>query len=479
MTFNSIRFAFFFVIVYAVYLLLMKRLRWQNVMLLLASFVFYGWWDWRFLFLLWLSILIDYFCAMWIEDSEDPKRRKMIIATSVASQLTLLGFFKYYNFFTYNLQSALDSFGLHVPLYHLNVILPVGISFYTFQTMSYSLDVYYRRIRASRSLIDFALYVSFFPHLVAGPIQRTDLLTQLKKERVITRDNIVQGIHFCFWGFFLKIFVADNLAHMVDPIFQSAPPYKGSDVLLATYAFAFQVYGDFAGYSLVALGCAKMMGVHLMFNFKRPYFSKNISEFWRRWHISLSSWFRDYMFSPYYMSIDKSPKYRNLSYKARHNLIFFISLMVTELLLGFWHGANWNFGLFGLYHALLIWLYYAFRKHWDRLPGALQIILTFQLVCYGWLIFRVRSIPQLWHMTSALFFNFQIPASTVLESTIVQMIAFTFIVVLIEIYEARNDEMLAIVKWPVPARLFLYVTFFCLMAIWGNFEERQFIYFQF
>jgi alginate O-acetyltransferase complex protein AlgI len=148
-------------------------------------------------------------------------------------------------------------------------------------------------------------------------------------------------------------------------------------------------------------------------------------------------------------------------------------------LLGFWHGANWNFGLFGLYHALLIWLYYAFRKHWDRLPGALQIILTFQLVCYGWLIFRVRSIPQLWHMTSALFFNFQIPASTVLESTIVQMIAFTFIVVLIEIYEARNDEMLAIVKWPVPARLFLYVTFFCLMAIWGNFEERQFIYFQF
>ena len=480
MTFNSSVFAIFFLIVYGLYLLLQTRHRLQNTMLLIASYVFYGWWDWRFLSLLFVSTILDYYCGMWIEDSEDPKRRKFFITLSVSGQLLLLGFFKYYNFFIHNLQHLLTALGFQAELFHLNVILPVGISFYTFQTMSYTLDVYYKRIGACRNLIDFALYVTYFPQLVAGPIERsTNLLPQMMNRRTVTKDDIVQGIHFMFWGFFLKIFVADNLAKLADPVFSSTAPYRGSEVLMATYAFAFQIYGDFAGYSIIAIGCAKMMGVSLMYNFKWPYFSKNIAEFWRRWHISLSSWFRDYMFSPYYMKIDKSDRFRNLSYKARHNVIFFISLMVTELLLGFWHGANWNFGLFGVYHALLIWLYYSFRKYWDRMPDFLQVFVMFQLVCYGWLIFRVRSMPQLWRMTSALFFNFQLIPHIGLKTMALRIVSFTFLIILIEIYESKKNDTLALVKWPVPARLFLYVTFFCLMAIWGNFEERQFIYFQF
>jgi len=263
-----------------------KKHKWQNIMLLGASYVFYGAWNWKFLFLILLSTVIDYFCGINIYKNENIAKKKFFLALSIIANLSLLGFFKYYNFFTANLQELLSFFNLQVNIIVLKVVLPVGISFYTFQTMSYTIDIFRGKMKPANNFFDFALFVVYFPQLVAGPIERaTRLLPQIMQPRKLNLEKIKQGFFLIFWGLFLKIFVADNLALLVDPVFYAEPPYAGIQVLLALYAFAFQIYCDFAGYSFVAIGLGSVMGITLMENFRRPYFSCNIAEFWRRWHI--------------------------------------------------------------------------------------------------------------------------------------------------------------------------------------------------
>ncbi len=334
MLFHSLQFAIFFPIVYALYLVLSHRL--QNRMLLVASYVFYGAWDWRYLSLIFISTTVDYLCSHRIERAVDGKRKKVFVTISIVSNLSLLGIFKYYDFFAFSFQEMMGNVGLAVYPYFLNVALPVGISFYTFQTMSYTIDVYRGKVKAAHNFFDFALYVSFFPQLIAGPIERgSRLLPQILQPRQITPEHIARGAYLFFWGMFLKVFIADNLASIVDPVFAATGPHDGGNVLLAVYAFSIQIYCDFAGYSFMAIGLGLVMGIHLMENFRRPYFAKNIGDFWRRWHISLSSWFRDYVFSPFYIYLERNKRLKGLSIKARHGIAFFFALLVAEYLLGF------------------------------------------------------------------------------------------------------------------------------------------------
>src|SRR3989338_2546534 len=297
MVFNSLQFAIFFVVVYSLYLVLDHRA--QNQMLLVASYIFYGAWDWRFLGLLFVTTLIDYLVALKIHATQDTGKRKFLLLISLISNLAILGFFKYFNFFTSSLHELLSVFGMPLSIRTLHIVLPVGISFYVFQSLSYTIDVYRRKLEPTKIFFDFALFVTYFPQLVAGPIERaTHLLPQILKPRRFSLGQFYEGSYLIFWGLFQKVFVADNLAAIVNPVFAASPPYDGAKVLLALYAFAFQIYCDFAGYSNIARGLGRCMGFDIMVNFTLPYFAKNPREFWQRWHISLSQWLRDYLYVP-------------------------------------------------------------------------------------------------------------------------------------------------------------------------------------
>jgi alginate O-acetyltransferase complex protein AlgI len=449
-------------------------------MLLIASYVFYGAWDWRYLSLILMSTTVDYFCALGIEKSNSQKIKKKLVALSLFANLSLLGVFKYYDFFAENFAIFFGNLGFSVQPYFLDLVLPVGISFYTFQTISYTIDVYRKKVPASKNYLDFALYVSFFPQLIAGPIERgTRLLPQIIKPRKMTFMKIYHGGYFFLWGLFLKVFIADNLAKLVDPVFQSTGPYDGASVLLATYAFSFQIYCDFAGYSFMAIGLALCMGIHLMENFRRPYFSRNISEFWRRWHISLSSWFRDYLFTPFYIYLQKRNSIKNLPLKVKHGLAFWGTLLVTEYLLGLWHGAGWNFAFFGIYHGLAIGVYYYTRKYWDSLYWPIQIFLTYQVACVGWLIFRATSLTQAQEMLQSIFFNFHGISQLDLQATSLKILGFTIILIIIQIFQDWKNETLVVLRLPIVARTILIALLMSLIITFGDFGDRPFIYFQF
>jgi alginate O-acetyltransferase complex protein AlgI len=341
MLFNSAEFAIFFIITYGLYLVINHK--WQNRMLLAASYIFYGSWDYRFLALMILSTLIGYQSALLIEKFKDNKlMRRLFLGLALSTDLSILLFFKYSNFFLENLSLMLHGLGFHTSLDTLNIILPVGISFYTFQSMSYVLDVYKKEIPAEKNLLDFALFISFFPQLVAGPIERAGhLLSQVKSKRQIISNHIYEGSYLIFWGLFQKIYVADNLGKIADVFFESSLPYEPLAVLTGVYAFAFQILCDFSGYSDMARGLAKLMGFELMINFNCPYFASNPREFWNRWHISLSRWFRDYVYIP--LGGNK----RGLGLTLRN-------LVITMLLAGLWHGARWTYIVWGLYHGFLL-----------------------------------------------------------------------------------------------------------------------------
>jgi alginate O-acetyltransferase complex protein AlgI len=478
MLFSSLEFAIFFPITYALYLVLPHI--WQNRMLLIASYIFYGAWEWRYLFLILISTCVDYLCGIGIEESSQQKRKKALLTVSIVVNLSMLCIFKYYDFFAKNFEILLAQFGLSVQPYYLNVALPIGISFYTFQTMSYTIDVYRRKVTPTKNFFDFALYVSFFPQLIAGPIERgTRLLPQVLNPRTVNWDTFYRGGYFIFWGLFLKVFMADNLAKIVDPVFQATGPYNGTSVLLATYAFSFQIYCDFAGYSFMAIGLALVMGIDLMENFRRPYFSKNIGEFWRRWHISLSSWFRDYMFSPFYIYLSGLRFFKNFSLKTRHGIVFFIALLITEFLLGMWHGAGWNFGLFGIYHGIMIGLYYFVNKYWDRMNEYVQILLTFQLAAFGWLIFRSQSLQQTIEMINSLFINFQLLPGIETVWIFLEILSYIIILILVQIYQERTNNTLIVLNLPSFWKFSFFLLLGILIMLKGDFNERPFIYFQF
>jgi alginate O-acetyltransferase complex protein AlgI len=346
--------------------------------------------------------------------------------------------------------------------------------------MSYTLDVYRGKVRPAWNFFDFALYVSYFPQLIAGPIERgTRLLPQILEPRTVTVENLYRGAYIFFWGLFLKVFIADNLARIVDPVFAPQASYDGASVLLAVYAFSYQIYCDFAGYSFMAIGLGMAMGIELMENFRRPYFSKNISDFWRRWHISLSSWFRDYVFSPFYIYLGKRPLFRRLPMKRRHDVAFFVTLLSAEFMLGLWHGAGWNFALFGVYHGIVIWAYYYLKKYWDRMNTLVQIVLTYHVACVGWLVFRAPTFGQAVDMARGLVLNFSLDVSRALAVTALTIAGLVAILITIQVFQDLKNDTFVVLRLPMFPRLALIASMACLVLVFGDFSDRPFIYFQF
>lgn len=393
MLFNSIDFAIFLPIVFALYWFVFSHnLRAQNLFILIASYVFYGWWDWKFLSLIFLSSLIDYFIGLGLAKQRNITKRKLLLSVSLAVNLGLLGFFKYYNFFIGSFTEAFSFFGREINPNTLDIILPVGISFYTFQTLSYSIDVYRRKLEPTKDFIAFSAFVAFFPQLVAGPIERaTNLLPQFFKSRVFDTSKATDGMRQILWGLFKKIVIADNCAIYANTIFNNSDDYGGSTLLLGALFFAFQIYGDFSGYSDIAVGTSRLFGFDLMQNFAFPYFSRNIGEFWRRWHISLSTWFRDYLYIP--LGGSKG----GWALKIRNVFIIF-------LVSGFWHGANWTFIIWGALHALYflpLLLIGRNRAHMDVVAHGkifpsvnemASIVITFTLTTFAWIFFRAENV---------------------------------------------------------------------------------------
>jgi len=478
MLFHSLEFLIFFIIVYTLYLFLDHKK--QNIMLLIASYIFYGFWDWRFLSLMFVSTVIDFYCGRKIDLSDNAKIRKKYLILSVIGNLIILGFFKYFNFFVSNLVHALNIAGLDINYSTLNIILPLGISFYTLQSLSYTIDIYRKGMKHTNDFLSFCLFVSFFPQLVAGPIERArNLLPQMLSKREITLEKFYSGCYMVFWGIFLKAFIADNLANMVDPVFVPSPvPYNGIEVLLVSYAFSIQIFCDFAGYSSVARGLARMMGFELMVNFNLPYFATSIQDFWNRWHISLSSWVRDYIYMPLFFSIRR----------LKGNLKLAAVIMITMAIMGLWHGANWIFVVWGLYHGSLLAIYMFTRKYivkwinpkskWGQSAWLwIRIIFVFHLATYGMLIFRAEWGMQIWLLTKAMLFNFTLKPG--LESMLFNLLSLSWVLIVVQLIEFKNNDLLYFYKQPVIIRAALYTVCFLLMIIGGAPSGKEFIYFQF
>jgi D-alanyl-lipoteichoic acid acyltransferase DltB (MBOAT superfamily) len=393
MLFNSIDFAVFLPVVFAFYwFVFSKNLKAQNFFILIASYVFYGWWDSKFLTLIILSTLLDYSVGRALAKQENIIKRKLLLSASLLGNLGVLGFFKYYNFFVHSFVDAFSFLGRDISAGTLTIILPVGISFYTFQTLSYSIDVYRRKLEPTRDLIAFSAFVTFFPQLVAGPIERaTNLLPQFFQKRVFDASKASDGMRQILWGLFKKVVIADNCAIYANTIFNNSNDYDGSTLFLGALFFAFQIYGDFSGYSDIAVGTSRLFGFDLMQNFAFPYFSRNIAEFWRRWHISLSTWFRDYLYIP--LGGSKG----GWGMKVRNVFIIF-------LVSGFWHGANWTFIVWGALHALYFLPLLLIRKNrtymdvvaqgkiFPSLKELTSIVVTFSLTTFAWIFFRAESV---------------------------------------------------------------------------------------
>lgn len=473
MLFNSFSFAYFFAILFPLYWSLGRWHRAQNLLLLLAGYYFYACWNPKFLALLVLSTAVDYYCGLAVSRIEAPGRRKAFVLLSMALNLGMLGYFKYYNFFAESLRDLLLKGGLDVPLGQLDIVLPIGISFYTFQSMSYVIDVYRKDIEPTRNPIEFATFVSFFPHLVAGPIMRpTTLLPQVARPRRFDLAQFYQGSYLIFWGLTKKVVVADNLATIVNELFGRWETLDGGLALLAVYAFAFQIYCDFSGYTDAARGVAKCLGFELALNFNLPYLSANPREFWQRWHISLSSWLRDYLYIP-------------LGGSRGGSLRVYRNLMLTMVIGGLWHGAAWTFVLWGFYQGLLL-VGHRMAQPWlariqptdpvDRACWrALRVVVTFHLVCLGWLFFRAESMAQVSGMLQAMIERPAIPASAYLIP--VALLTLPLLAFQIAQYLARDLDV--VLKTPWYVRSLFYTFCFYAFILAGEFGGGQFIYFQF
>ncbi|HEX8652848.1 MAG TPA: MBOAT family O-acyltransferase [Pyrinomonadaceae bacterium] len=482
MLFNSYIFWAFFACVFILYRLLPHR--GQNYMLLAASYIFYGYWDWRFLFIMLFSTVVDYFAAIFIGESRSPRLRKVILIASICVQLGLLGLFKYYGFFAHEFSALLAQMGLPVSLPALGVLLPVGISFYTFQTMSYTIDVYRGQFKYTRNFIDFALFVSFFPHLVAGPIVRAaKLLPQLSNPRVRRAEDFRDGLYYVTTGLFKKVVVADNLGVIVNAIFQADPAQlSGLECLVGVYAFAFQIYGDFSGYSSIAQGVAKWLNIDLTTNFNLPYFATSPSDFWSRWHISLSTWFRDYVFVPLARGGRQTSRPRT-----------YLTVIFVMLLSGLWHGAGWTFLAWGLFHGLLLCVYRFFtsRRYWffkrqqearavpfqSMVSRLLKMLVMFHLVCFGWLLFRADSVSQGLSMLRRIATDLR--ATPFAVSALAMVAFYAGPLMAYEFWLEQRDDLLKLTRVNWLARGFVYT--YCAFMLWffPPPVSNVFIYFQF
>jgi D-alanyl-lipoteichoic acid acyltransferase DltB (MBOAT superfamily) len=478
MLFNSLSFAIFLPIVFFLYWFATKGShKIQNILLLFASYYFYGCWDWRFLFLLMFSTFLDYYTGRKIFNASNTKNRKFWLWLSIIVNLGFLGLFKYYNFFITSFAEGLSAFGLHLNYTTIKVVLPVGISFYTFHGISYVLDIYYRRIKPENNFVDYSVFVSFFPLLVAGPIERaTHLLPQIIKKRTFDYSKAVDGLRQILWGLFKKIVVADNCAYYANDIFNNSEAYGGSTLLIGSFFFAVQIYCDFSGYSDIALGTSRLFGIELLRNFSFPYFSRDIAEFWRRWHISLSSWFRDYLYIP--LGGSKG----GVLMRVRNTFIIF-------LVSGFWHGANWTFIVWGALNAIYflpLLLSNNNRNNLDIiakgkiLPSTrdfFSMLLTFTLTCLAWIFFRSENIAQALNIVYEIFSPTIFVVPVILPKAILGIVGFFF---LIEWLGREHSYAIAsfasnksrIVRWS-----FYYLLIFFIYYFAG--EKQQFIYFQF
>ncbi len=479
MLFNSLPFIIFLPLVFALYWLLQRRhVNFQNCLLLAASYVFYGWWDYRFLSLIFISSLVDFLVGLALNREERSGYRKLLLILSLTVNLGILGFFKYYGFFVESFADLVQALGLQPNISTLRIILPIGISFYTFQTLSYSIDLYRRQIQATRDPISFFAFVSFFPQLVAGPIERAkNLLPQFQMKRRFDIEHAKDGMRQMLWGILKKVVVADNLAPHVDEIYANYNSMDGVALFIGTFLFAFQIYCDFSGYSDIAIGTARLFGFRLMRNFAFPYFSRDIAEFWRRWHISLSSWFRDYVYIPMGGSLSsKMQRIRNI--------------VITFMVSGLWHGANWTFIVWGLLHGLY---YIPFmlmgwhKKHAGEVaegrlfPGIREIVcilITFMMVFFAWIFFRAETI------TDALRYIVQMLGGPLFGRGIwhgqyISSIIYVLALALIEWIQRDRQHGLEIDRLPIVARWPIYVATCLLVIELGNFGAVEFIYFQF
>ncbi len=484
MYFNSIDFLIFLPLVFSLYWLIpAKHIKLQNIILIVASYFFYGWWDWRFLSLILASTVVDYTIGLQLNKATSKVSRRLLLSISILFNLGLLGFFKYFNFFVDSFVSAFTFFGYEISGRSLDIILPVGISFYTFQTLSYTIDIYRKKLQPNKSFLSVCAFVSFFPQLVAGPIERaTHLLPQFDNKRKFDYSLAVDGMRQILWGFFKKIVIADNCAVFANLIFNNSADYSGSVLLLGAIFFAFQIYGDFSGYSDIAIGTAKLFGFDLKRNFAYPYFSRDISEFWRRWHISLSSWFRDYLYIPLGGSqVGLSKKIRNVF------IIFLVS--------GFWHGANWTFIIWGGLHALYyipILLSNNNRNNLDTvaqgklipsIKETIQMASTFLLVCLAWVFFRAENLSHAFEYLTEIFsLSLFAPLEFDKFYQAIATLGLVFCFMLVEWIGRENLHPLVtlnkirqpIIRW----------SFYCLIIIsiymFGNYSSSlEFIYFQF
>lgn len=484
MFFNSIDFAVFLPIVFILYwFVINKNLKLQNLLIVTASYIFYGWWDWRFLSLVLFSTLVDYTIGRKLKTEQKPFNRKILLWISIVVNLGFLGFFKYYNFFLDNFISAFSFFGTDIRANSLHIILPIGISFYTFQTLSYTIDVYKRKLEPTKDFIAFSAFVSFFPQLVAGPIERaTHLLPQFYKKRKFDYALAVNGMRQILWGLFKKIVIADNCAEYANQIFNNSGEYSGSTLVLGALFFAFQIYGDFSGYSDIAIGTSRLFGFDLMRNFHYPYFSRDIAEFWRRWHISLSTWFRDYLYIPLGGSRG------GLGMKVRNIFIIFI-------VSGFWHGANWTFIVWGALNAIYflpLLLTKNNRKNLDAVAAGkilpsfrefISITITFSLTLLAWIFFRAENIAHAFSYIRDMLSPslFTIP-EILAEARVLMTLLLIGLFLLIEWIGREREftiENVALLPSMMGRRLIYFSLLICIY-FFGAFDEAvDFIYFQF
>jgi len=477
MLFNSFEFAIYLPVIFILYWFVSQRnLKAQNLLLLVASYVFYGWWDWRFLSLLAFSSLVDYFVGVGFTRIDDSHRRKLLLLASICVNLGFLGFFKYYNFFAESFADVFTLLGKPIEVSRLNIILPVGISFYTFQTLSYSIDCYKRKLEPTKDFVAFFAFVSFFPQLVAGPIERaSNLLPQFYKKRIFNAELAQDGFRQIIWGLFKKVVIADTCAQYVNDIFDNYPEYSGATVALGIIYFSFQIYGDFSGYSDIAIGTARLFGFDLMRNFAYPYFSRDIAEFWRRWHISLSTWFRDYLYIPLGGSRG------GLWHKIRNTFIIFI-------VSGFWHGANWTFIVWGALNALYympIMLLKRNRKNleivgenrwYPSLREVVNLLITFTMAAFAWIFFRAQNLTEAFS-----YINKMITGGIGIDKLEIQRYSFEIlpligILLLFEWFARKRMHPLNPGRWMWPK---IAMVIMLIMALGSYSSLQDFIYFQF
>ncbi|MEC8338861.1 MAG: MBOAT family O-acyltransferase [Planctomycetota bacterium] len=474
MLFNSPHFLLFLPVVWALYVLLKHR--YQNILLLLASYFFYGCWDWRFLGLLWVSTIVDFISG--IAMVRYGSKRLLFLIVSLATNLGILGTFKYFDFFTQSAAGMLETLGLQPDFVTLGLVLPVGISFYTFQTMAYSIDVYRGRQKPTTNLLHFAIYVAYFPQLVAGPIERTQhLLPQIKNKRTVRSSDIFAGIQLCIMGYFKKVFIADGVGSLVDRSCALYDALSATGLLITAYLFALQIYGDFSGYSDIARGVSRFFGIRLRVNFAQPYLSSNITEFWCRWHISLSAWLRDYLYIP--LGGNRKGKFRT-----------YLNNFLTMLLGGLWHGASWNFVIWGGMHGSYLTTHKASlrgekvelnappRKMIAFLKWSLGCLLTFNLVCLTWIFFRAESLSQ----ASSFIFGLL----TLKSGEVSSQLAFAYLIfygsatlLLDSLCYFQQSELPFQNKCPPIVRGLAYAVMLFLVVSVGENHAPPFIYFQF